>query len=45
MRLCERVVNNYEHITFGPRDRVLIPRDVDHLLGDPPSRRFPAELR
>ena len=28
MRLCERVVNDYEHITFGPGGRTLTPRDT-----------------
>jgi predicted phosphodiesterase len=28
MRLCERLVNDYEHITFGPGDRTLAARDT-----------------
>jgi predicted phosphodiesterase len=28
MRLCQRVVNDYEHITFAPRRRTLTPRDT-----------------
>ena len=28
MRLCERVVNDYEHITFGPGARTLAARDT-----------------
>ena len=28
MRLCERVVNDYEHITFGPVGRTLAARDT-----------------
>jgi hypothetical protein len=28
MRLCERVVNDYEHITFGPGRRTLAARDT-----------------
>jgi hypothetical protein len=28
MRLCERVVNDYEHITFGPGCRTLAARDT-----------------
>ena len=28
MRLCERVVNDYEHITFGPGGRTLTARDT-----------------
>jgi predicted phosphodiesterase len=38
MRLCERVVNDYEHITFGPAGRTLAARDtrVRHIA----SRRW-----
>jgi predicted phosphodiesterase len=28
MELCEKVVNDYEHITFGPSGRTLAPRDT-----------------
>ncbi|MFL5863247.1 MAG: metallophosphoesterase [Solirubrobacteraceae bacterium] len=28
MRLCERVVNDYQHITFGPNGRTLTARDT-----------------
>lgn len=28
LRLCARVVNDYEHITFGPQDRPLRPEDT-----------------
>jgi hypothetical protein len=31
MRLCERVVNDYERITFGPRGRTLAARDTRML--------------
>jgi predicted phosphodiesterase len=31
MALCERVVNDYEHITFGPGARTLAPRDTRML--------------
>jgi 3',5'-cyclic AMP phosphodiesterase CpdA len=31
MRLCERVVNDYEHIVFGPTGRTLAPRDTRML--------------
>jgi predicted phosphodiesterase len=31
MRLCERLVNDYEHITFGPDDRTLAARDTRML--------------
>ncbi|MGB0093632.1 MAG: metallophosphoesterase [Solirubrobacteraceae bacterium] len=31
MQLCERVVNDYEHITFGPHSRALTPRDTRML--------------
>jgi predicted phosphodiesterase len=31
MRVCERVVNDYEHITFGPGERTLAARDTRML--------------
>jgi predicted phosphodiesterase len=31
MALCQRVVNDYEHITFGPAGRTLQPRDTRTL--------------
>ena len=31
MRLCERVVNDYKHITFGPDGRMLAARDTRML--------------
>lgn len=41
MALCQRVVNDYEHITFGPVGRTLTPRDTRtlHLA----SRRWLAQ--
>jgi predicted phosphodiesterase len=31
MAVCERVVNDYKHITFDPADRTLVPRDTRTL--------------
>jgi hypothetical protein len=31
MQLCERLVNDYEHITFGPGERTLAARDTRML--------------
>ena len=31
MELCDRLVNDYEHITFGPTRRTLQPRDTLRL--------------
>jgi predicted phosphodiesterase len=31
MRLCERVVNDYQHIIFGPRGQTLAPHDTRAL--------------
>lgn len=41
MRFCERVVNDYEHITFGPQHRTLKPRDT--RLFHQASRRWLAK--
>jgi predicted phosphodiesterase len=41
MRLCERVVNDYTHIAFGPAGRTLAPRDTRTLHVS--SRRWLAD--